>query len=82
MRVTDTSGTVSGSYDAQDRLKTYGTLSFTYNANGAGHMALYESGNDPWGDVWLYEARGCATGVAHNLRSVSNAYITIRREGL
>jgi hypothetical protein len=54
----------------------------TYNTNGSGHIALFESGNDPWGDVWLYEARGCSYGVVHNLRAVDAKYIAIRREGL
>ncbi len=31
---TTSSGTVNGIYDAQDRLMTYGTASFTYTANG------------------------------------------------
>jgi uncharacterized protein YraI len=53
-----------------------------YNANGAGHIVLVESGNDPWGDLWLYEARGCATGIVHNLRTVPMEFIAIRREGL
>jgi uncharacterized protein YraI len=55
---------------------------FVYNANGSGHIALFESGADPWGNVWLYEARGCATGIVHDLRTVSSTYIAIRREGL
>lgn len=53
-----------------------------YNANGSGHIFLVESGSDPWGSVWAYEARGCATGIVHNLRSVPASYVTIRREGL
>lgn len=53
-----------------------------YNANGAGHIVLFESGADPWGSLWLYEARGCATGIVHDLRTVSNSFIAIRREGL
>ena len=53
-----------------------------YNANGAGHVVLVESAADPWGSSWLYEARGCATGVVHDLRTVPNNYIAIRREGL
>ncbi len=54
----------------------------TYNASGAGHILLFESGSDPWGNVWAYEARGCATGIVHDLRVVGTAYIAIRREGL
>ena len=53
-----------------------------YNTNGAGHIFLVESGSDPWGSVWAFEARGCATGIVHNLRSAPSNYITIRREGL
>ncbi len=45
----------------------------------SGHIALYESGSDPFGAVWLYEARGCATGVVHDLRTVDSSYIAIRR---
>jgi len=44
-----------------------------------GHIALFESGSDPFGAVWLYEARGCATGVVHDLRTVDSSYIAIRR---
>jgi hypothetical protein len=51
-----------------------------YNANGAGHIVLYESG-DSWGNFWTYEARGCSYGIVHNLRSVTSAYKTIRRVG-
>lgn len=51
-----------------------------YNTNGAGHMVLYESGN-AWGSFWTYEARGCSDGIRHNLRSVTSAYKTIRRNG-
>jgi len=45
----------------------------------SGHIALFESGSDPFGAVWLYEARGCATGVVHDLRTVDSSYIAIRR---
>ena len=45
----------------------------------SGHIALYESGTDPFGAVWLYEARGCATGVVHDLRTLDSSYIAIRR---
>jgi hypothetical protein len=55
---------------------------FVRRENNAGHIALYESGTDPFGNVWLYEARGCATGVVHNLRTPDSSYITIRRDGL
>ncbi len=45
----------------------------------SGHIALFESGSDPFGAVWLYEARGCATGVVHDLRTLDSSYIAIRR---
>jgi hypothetical protein len=45
----------------------------------SGHIALFDSGADPFGAVWLYEARGCATGVVHDLRTVDSSYIAIRR---
>jgi hypothetical protein len=48
----------------------------------SGHIALVESASDPYGSIWLYEARGCATGVVHNLRSVDSSYRAIRRDGL
>jgi hypothetical protein len=51
-----------------------------YNSGGEGHIFLFESG-DGWGSMWTYEARGCATGVVHNLRTASSAYHAIRRTG-
>jgi hypothetical protein len=50
-----------------------------YRSGSEGHIALYEGGSDPFGAVWLYEARGCATGVVHDLRTLDSAYIAIRR---
>jgi hypothetical protein len=50
-----------------------------HRTSTSGHIALYESGADPFGAVWLYEARGCATGVVHDLRTVDSTYIAIRR---
>jgi uncharacterized protein YraI len=54
----------------------------TYNTNGAGHIMLFESGTDPFGSIWTYEARGCSYGIVHNLRTAGTQYIAIRREGL
>jgi len=34
LSLTDSTGTVSGTYDAQDRLTNYGNLQYTYTANG------------------------------------------------
>ncbi|MGZ3425381.1 MAG: SH3 domain-containing protein [Polyangia bacterium] len=50
-----------------------------HRTSTSGHIALFESGADPFGAVWLYEARGCATGVVHDLRTVDSSYIAIRR---
>jgi hypothetical protein len=52
-----------------------------YRSGSSGHIALYESG-DAWGAMWLYEARGCGTGIVHNLRSLDGSYKAIRRAGL
>jgi hypothetical protein len=46
---------------------------FTYNKNGAGHIFLYHKG-DPWGSVYAYECKGCASGCVYGLRSVSADY--------
>jgi hypothetical protein len=47
-----------------------------------GHITLVETTTDPFGQIWLYEARGCSTGVVHDLRSLDSTYIAIRRDGL
>jgi RHS repeat-associated protein len=44
-------GTVSATYDDQDRLLTYGTYEFTYTANGE----LETKTNTANGDEWLFE---------------------------
>lgn len=51
-----------------------------YRLNGAGHIFLYESG-DGWGSMWAYEAKGCATGIVHNLRTADSSYKAIARTG-
>ncbi|MFO0596538.1 MAG: SH3 domain-containing protein [Myxococcaceae bacterium] len=51
-----------------------------YNTNGAGHIFIYESG-DGWGSMWAYEAKGCAYGIIHDLRTATSAYKAIRRAG-
>lgn len=65
-----------------DRPMTRPGDAMVYNSGGSGHIFLVESGSDPWGSVWVFEARGCATGIVHNLRSAPTNYTTIRREGL
>ncbi len=51
-----------------------------YRSGGSGHIVLNESGS-PWGQHWVYEARGCSSGIQHNLRSFSSSYHTIHRNG-
>lgn len=51
-----------------------------YNANGAGHIVLFESG-DGWGSMWTYECRGCAYGCVRNLRTLGSEFKGIRRHG-
>jgi hypothetical protein len=52
-----------------------------YNQNGSGHVFVYEK-DDPWGSMWTYEARGCAYGIVHNIRTASSLFGAIRRNGL
>ncbi len=52
-----------------------------YNTDGEGHIFLYEK-DDPWGSMWTYEARGCAYGVVHNIRTAGTEFGAIRRTGL
>jgi hypothetical protein len=53
-----------------------------HRTSTSGHVTLLESTTDPYGDMWLYEARGCSTGVVHDLRTLDSTYIAIRRNGL
>jgi hypothetical protein len=53
-----------------------------YRSGSEGHIVLVESADDPYGNLWLYEARGCSTGVVHDLRSLDSSYRAIRRDGL
>lgn len=52
-----------------------------YRSGGKGHVVIYHKG-DPWGSVWTFEARGCAYGVRHNLRTLSSSYRARRRHGV
>lgn len=52
-----------------------------YNQDGAGHIFLYEK-DDPWGQMWSYEARGCSYGIVHNVRTAGSMFGAIRRNGL
>ncbi|MGC4121464.1 MAG: SH3 domain-containing protein [Myxococcales bacterium] len=51
-----------------------------YNTNGSGHIFIFESG-DGWGSMWAYECKGCAYGCVHNLRTATNDYIGIGKNG-
>lgn len=53
-----------------------------HRTSSSGHIALVESTMDPYGNFWLYEARGCSTGIVHDLRALDSTYISIRRDGL
>jgi hypothetical protein len=54
---------------------------FVHNDNGAGHTYVYEK-DDPWGDHWAYECKGCSYGCPHNIRTANDTYIVIRRRAL
>lgn len=49
-----------------------------YNDGRRGHIMLYDSG-DPWGQLRVYEAKGCASGIVVNTRTVSTNYRAIRK---
>ncbi len=51
-----------------------------YRSGDAGHTFVYESGSG-WGSMWALEAKGCSTGIVRNLRTASNAYKAIARNG-
>jgi hypothetical protein len=47
--------------------------------NGSeGHVALFDTGDDPFGSIWIYEAYGCATGIIHDMRTLDSSYRAIR----
>ena len=60
LTATTPSGTVNGTYDAQDRLLTYGNKSFTYTANG--ELATKSQGSNL--TTYQYDVLGNLTGVA------------------
>jgi len=64
-----------------NRSSLNGGDALVYNSNGEGHVVIYDTG-DGWGDMWLYECRGCSSGCVHDLRSLSAVYHGIRRQGL
>jgi hypothetical protein len=63
------------------RADVVGGDAMVYNVNGSGHVFLYEK-DDPWGQMWTFEARGCAYGIVHNIRTAGAQFGAIRREGL
>jgi uncharacterized protein YraI len=72
----------SSHWDVVPRSELQPADALVYNANGSGHIVLVEKSTDPWGSLWLYEARGCSYGIVHNLRTISTSYKAIRRPGL
>lgn len=60
-----------------DRAALVRADALAYNIKGRGHIVLYESG-DGWGQMWMYEARGCAYGIVRNLRSLSSSFKGLR----
>lgn len=63
-----------------DRAEVRAGDALVYNANGAGHIFLYEAG-DGWGSMWAFEARGCVYGIVHNLRTAGATFKAIERVG-
>ena len=59
LTATTTSGSVKGTYDAQDRLLTYGTSSFTYTANG--ELATQKTGTQT--TTYTYDVLGNLTAI-------------------
>ena len=53
---------------------------FVYNADGAGHIFVFESG-DAWNWMKSYEAKGCSYGIVYNSRTAGTSYKVIRRSG-
>jgi hypothetical protein len=54
--------TLSGTYDAQDRLLTYGTLTYTYGANG--ELESKTDSATSGSTLYTYDARGSLRSVA------------------
>ena len=49
----------------------------------SGHVMVFEK-NTTWGDVWVYEAKGCNYGIVHNAKAIAfgNPWKVSRRNGL
>lgn len=62
-----------------DRAKIVAGDAMAYNASGKGHTFIYRTG-DGWGSFWSIEARGCAYGIVHNLRTAGSNYKTLRKK--
>ena len=63
-----------------DRSEAKTADALVYRRENSGHIVLVEKG-DPWGQLWVYEAKGCKYGIVHNLRSFGEEFKAIRREG-
>ena len=61
-----------------DRADAAAADALVYRTGAEGHIVLVEKG-DPWGQLWVYEARGCSYGIVHDLRSFGEEYKAIRR---
>jgi uncharacterized protein YraI len=74
----DTTG--GGQWGTINRANSLKGDAFVYRSGGAGHIAIYESG-DPWGSPRVHECKGCAAGCVRNSRSFGTEYKAIRRSG-
>jgi len=69
-------------------LKRADALVYRKEADGTGHIVLFDSGatsNDDQNNnvtYTVYEAGGCLVGVRHGTKQISSAYIAIRRNNL
>ncbi len=76
--------TGGGQWSRIDRSTARRGDALVYNNGSTGHVFLIDS-PDPWGQMWTYEAPGCASGggrVHHVIRTATDAYVAIRRNGL
>ena len=66
-------------WDIIDRADAKAGDALVYRSNGKGHIVLVEK-SDAWGQLWVYEARGCRFGIVHDLRSFGEEYKAIRHK--
>ena len=67
-------------------LKRGDALVYRNDEDNGGHIVLFDSdtGNtaNQQPQYWVYEAKGCASGVKHNVKAMDASYIGIRRNSL